>query len=366
MDPVVSSALISGGASALNTLSSMLGMSGSSHYQRKNMRYAAQLQHDENVYWAEYNTPANQMARLKAAGLNPNLVYGNGADAQFNGEVSPSGAAPEFNAHPGTDFLTFQRLMSEQRNLDADSSVKEADAKLKDIEARERESRNPEEYGKTQLADAKKMLDLHGTQQQREDMNFQLDMVRRDLANLDFSIKKEYGMDMAKAQLNRMDIENEMADLNLKNLPRKLQAEYNVSRAQANQLNALVSTYNAQVKEIEQRIQNMKSERELLVKQGKLADAELLRKDAETMAIRLDNIAKSIRNYASAATVPVSVINQYMSPANTAVHALSGFGINVGGMIKNLGVTSSAGYSGKAEVSSSLMPSSMETNYNWY
>lgn len=32
-------------------------------------------------YVANYNTPANQMARLQDAGLNPNLVYGNGAMA---------------------------------------------------------------------------------------------------------------------------------------------------------------------------------------------------------------------------------------------------------------------------------------------
>lgn len=30
----------------------------------------------------EYNHPSSQMARLREAGLNPNLVYGNGADAQ--------------------------------------------------------------------------------------------------------------------------------------------------------------------------------------------------------------------------------------------------------------------------------------------
>lgn len=32
----------------------------------------------------EYNSPEQQMARLKAAGLNPHLVYGNGADATSN------------------------------------------------------------------------------------------------------------------------------------------------------------------------------------------------------------------------------------------------------------------------------------------
>lgn len=49
-----------------------------------------------------YNSPQQQMARLKAAGLNPNMVYGNGAVAS-GGSVnsasaqSPQGQAPEFN-----------------------------------------------------------------------------------------------------------------------------------------------------------------------------------------------------------------------------------------------------------------------------
>lgn len=37
-----------------------------------------------------YNDPAAQMERLKNAGLNPNLVYGNGADAQMGAPVKPT------------------------------------------------------------------------------------------------------------------------------------------------------------------------------------------------------------------------------------------------------------------------------------
>lgn len=41
-----------------------------------------------------YNDPAAQMARLKAAGLNPNLVYGNGSAAQTAGSVNQPNVAP--------------------------------------------------------------------------------------------------------------------------------------------------------------------------------------------------------------------------------------------------------------------------------
>lgn len=62
----------------------------------KNRQYNLQLAKMQNEWnlqqWErenEYNNPLNQMARLKAAGLNPNLVYGNGA-AQSMAAPSPS------------------------------------------------------------------------------------------------------------------------------------------------------------------------------------------------------------------------------------------------------------------------------------
>lgn len=50
----------------------------------------------------EYNHPSSQMARLKAAGLNPNLVYGNGATTE-SASIKPAGVegwspdAPQVN-----------------------------------------------------------------------------------------------------------------------------------------------------------------------------------------------------------------------------------------------------------------------------
>lgn len=46
----------------------------------------------------EYNNPANQMARLKAAGLNPNMVYGSG-----NAAGNVSSQLPKYNA-PEVDY----------------------------------------------------------------------------------------------------------------------------------------------------------------------------------------------------------------------------------------------------------------------
>lgn len=44
---------------------------------------------------AQYNSPQEQMNRLKQAGLNPHLVYGNGADAQMSPIRDSGGQAPQ-------------------------------------------------------------------------------------------------------------------------------------------------------------------------------------------------------------------------------------------------------------------------------
>jgi len=60
-------------------------------------RQLAQMQFDQNKnMWAEnnrYNSPEAQMARLKLAGLNPNLVYGSGGSTG-----NSSGSIPQYQA----------------------------------------------------------------------------------------------------------------------------------------------------------------------------------------------------------------------------------------------------------------------------
>ena len=59
-------------------------------------QYAVENWRRENAY----NTPAMQMARLKAAGLNPDLMYGNGAVGLQGADIgnpSPAPAVPNSN-----------------------------------------------------------------------------------------------------------------------------------------------------------------------------------------------------------------------------------------------------------------------------
>lgn len=108
--------------------------------QWQEMMYAKQRA-DAMSDWTkqnEYNSPAAQMARLKAAGLNPNLVYGAGATAMASSQPRAS--------TPGSWHPTAPQVFPEQavaayyntkiqeaniRNLDTKNTVLLADAAMK-------------------------------------------------------------------------------------------------------------------------------------------------------------------------------------------------------------------------------------------
>lgn len=95
----------------------------------------------------EYNSPAAQMARLKAAGLNPHLVYGNGADAQ-GGTVrsvdtpswKPEMADIQGGVQNAANSALFQYQNVQQRQLQNDllktqTTALEREIQLKEIAA---------------------------------------------------------------------------------------------------------------------------------------------------------------------------------------------------------------------------------------
>lgn len=91
----------------------------------------AQLQNEMNVAnWQmqnEYNTPANQMKRLQEAGLNPNLIYGNGQTSTGNanaleasvGYPSATAQASNFGDLGMADAArTFMQMEQTNANID--------------------------------------------------------------------------------------------------------------------------------------------------------------------------------------------------------------------------------------------------------
>lgn len=123
--PVPLVPLIVGGASAI---AGALG----SHFARKKQRRhelkMAKYQYSKDLeMWNrsnEYNSPEQQMKRLKDAGLNPNLVYGSSAPSGMSSSTLPKyqQARPQY----GFDGIQSMSLMGQYQDL----KVKEAQEDL--------------------------------------------------------------------------------------------------------------------------------------------------------------------------------------------------------------------------------------------
>ena len=100
--------------------------------EKELMQYQFDLQKQMFDYQAAYNSPSAQMGRLRAAGLNPNLVYGNGSVVNTNSATGSVGKGNGSNpfAGLGSAFMALMANMFRTANIDADTRNKKAAAEL--------------------------------------------------------------------------------------------------------------------------------------------------------------------------------------------------------------------------------------------
>lgn len=123
-----------------------------------------------------YNDPAAQMKRLTAAGLNPHLVYGNGADAQMGAPVrSSSVSQPSFKA-PQMDFgsvlqsaLATQQTQANIARTNAETNRINQDTIYKKFENDVREQVGIDKY----RANASDKLDLQDSNMKKSQLEFE-------------------------------------------------------------------------------------------------------------------------------------------------------------------------------------------------
>ena len=100
--PIPIAGAIAAGGAILDAASSIFTNGASRKHNEK--MYNLQRQHalEDRDWQADYMSPASQMARFKAAGLNPNLIYGNASNNAPAIRSSQAGSwnpqAPRFNA----------------------------------------------------------------------------------------------------------------------------------------------------------------------------------------------------------------------------------------------------------------------------
>lgn len=118
MAPEVTAAMITAGAGLASSFGNMI--------QARRI-YQRQLRDErENWYMQNiYNSPEQQMRRLKLAGLNPNLVYQNGGAVQPSGEMS----TPQYDYTP-IDLASLAGTAFQNMSIEKDLEQKEAQTQL--------------------------------------------------------------------------------------------------------------------------------------------------------------------------------------------------------------------------------------------
>lgn len=122
VNPGVLLSLAGGGVSGMSNLMQYIG---NRETNTTNIRLAREAQAFEKAMWDkqnEYNSPLAQMERYKAAGLNPNLIYGSGSASAGSANSSVKATVPQYqNPLRGMQFqntldtlLQFQNIKKEQ------------------------------------------------------------------------------------------------------------------------------------------------------------------------------------------------------------------------------------------------------------
>ena len=124
--------LAAGASSAIDIIGNSI-MSNSANAKSKRavmMQYMLQNQLIDKQN--EYNKPINQMARLREAGLNPNLVYGDGG-ATIASASGGTTSAPDVTPASGT-FNLIGKMQALQQMKQSEANISETEARTAAID----------------------------------------------------------------------------------------------------------------------------------------------------------------------------------------------------------------------------------------
>lgn len=176
------------------------------HSVEQAQKWQEQMVASQRSYDARYNSPTSQMARLQAAGLNPDLMYGSGvgsmtATSSTGGSVSPipSAGAGDYNVTDGASVimntptvgesmiqgLSASKIAAEISNVDADTNKKKGEYTSLDLDNIRKAATNGS------------MIELD---------NFQINLAKQTASMNDSQLQ------LMSQQLNNLKTENDMCN----------------------------------------------------------------------------------------------------------------------------------------------------------
>jgi hypothetical protein len=154
----------------------LLGVAGTIYQNAENRKEAErafqrqrQLINEANIY----NAPVNQMARLKEAGLNPHLIYGQGPGSMVSASAGTPPAAHQENIAENLGiYASMKQLDMQKRQLD----LQERDIKLREAQNPSIIKKNEAEADKTNSEIDVNTQTMLNMMQSREHQNQLIDL----------------------------------------------------------------------------------------------------------------------------------------------------------------------------------------------
>lgn len=284
-------------------------------FNRRSVKYQNSLQQRNNRYWADYNSPINQMARLRAAGLNPALVYGNGQVANtYQAQNSVSALQNHFSLEEGLSSAMFSEDLKKRKkeNTLLDKNIKsvEEDIKGKQLDNARKQASNPIQMGMNDLQSIindnnLKLEEITRKNTENQNLRLENDMlkVKKQLLDLDLDFKSTYGRGQEYLKMLNSAAALKFAELENDTYLERWLYQKNYT--------------NAQIKEIKATIAN-------LTALAKLNKATKDKTEAVTVNLKIDKAIKELEAVLKGYTLPAEVIDAYITPVTRVAGAVKG------------------------------------------
>lgn len=212
--------------------------------------FQEQMAFNENMWnkQNEYNLPVNQVARLKAAGINPSAVFGSGSVSEAGSLTSPS--APMMSAARVNPFQMDNNIVGQA--VDAYNSSMLANASARKMNAETKNTEQQTLFDVQSMASKLRSLEAVAKRDDalgemaRLELSYAQDSYYHRLKSLrtDITLQQD-NHEMNQEKIYNQKLLNGLAEVQLAYAPKLSEAQLNQYYATANQIKASISLINA-------------------------------------------------------------------------------------------------------------------------
>lgn len=236
---------------ALNLFGNLFTNSQNRQSIEETNRLNYQMQQQQNAWnermWHmnnEYNTPANQIKRLKEAGLNPDLMYGNPSQGTSSAPAqgtTPSQAQAFQSLGFGDMFSNAQQLMMQKKANDANVRLMQSQADSLDAETTLKERGLSLDEKRVKIQEQELQHSMDELEALKPVYQAQIEKLKADKKVSDEQADEIFWRNLINSRTYGYQMEKLHAEL------QKIKSEYNLNNKQANYYQHMAELYAIEV-----------------------------------------------------------------------------------------------------------------------